>query len=166
MKPYVQDYRINLFEIAYMTQEQVKSFKSDFRFVADYFVQMRETGTYKGSTEEVKHIREVLQLLAVLAREDRFQEAADVIGKGDNMKVKYGNMCKALDVIEERGFNNGFSNGFHDGCAEGEEKLARLINILVANNRNEDVIKAVTDSEKRQKLYAEFSITIKKKGEV
>lgn len=34
----VNDYRINLFEIAYLSNEQVNLFKSDFRIVADYFV--------------------------------------------------------------------------------------------------------------------------------
>lgn len=40
----MNDYRINLFEIAYLTQEQVALFQSDFRIVADYFVQKREKG--------------------------------------------------------------------------------------------------------------------------
>ncbi|HBA97934.1 MAG TPA: transposase, partial [Lachnospiraceae bacterium] len=39
LKPYVNDYKINLFEIAYLTEKQVSLFKSDFRIVADYFVQ-------------------------------------------------------------------------------------------------------------------------------
>ena len=43
LKPYVNDYEINLFEIAYLTDEQLAGFKSDFRFVADYFVQKRKT---------------------------------------------------------------------------------------------------------------------------
>ena len=34
-KPYVKDYAINLFEIAYLTEEKVKQFKSDFKIVAD-----------------------------------------------------------------------------------------------------------------------------------
>ena len=42
---YVSDYKMNLFEIAYLSDEQVGKFKSDFRLVADYFVQMRKTRT-------------------------------------------------------------------------------------------------------------------------
>ena len=47
LKPLVNDYKINLYEIAYITDEQLAGFKSDFRFVADYFVQKRKTGTYE-----------------------------------------------------------------------------------------------------------------------
>ena len=43
-KRYVSDYQINLFEIAYLTDEQLDMFESDFRIVADYFVQMRKNG--------------------------------------------------------------------------------------------------------------------------
>ena len=77
LKPFVNDYRINLFEIAYLTDEQLAGFKSDFWFVADYFVQMQRTGTYKGSDKEMKHVREVLQLLSSLTGDNRFIEAAD-----------------------------------------------------------------------------------------
>lgn len=38
LKPFVNDYRVNLYEIAYLTDEQVQMFTSDFKVVADYFV--------------------------------------------------------------------------------------------------------------------------------
>lgn len=41
MKIYVNDYKINVFEVAFLTPEQVNMFKSDFREVADFFVQKR-----------------------------------------------------------------------------------------------------------------------------
>ena len=37
LKPYFNDYKANIFEIAWLTDEQVKMFQSDFRIVADYF---------------------------------------------------------------------------------------------------------------------------------
>ena len=72
---YVHNYPINLFEIAFLPDEVVSAFKSDFRFVADYFVQMRKTGTYTGSNEEMVHVKEVTQLLTALTNDIRFAEA-------------------------------------------------------------------------------------------
>ena len=40
LDPYVNDYEIHVFEVAWMTEEQLQLLKSDFRFVADYFMQM------------------------------------------------------------------------------------------------------------------------------
>ena len=42
LEEYVNDYKIHVFEIAYLTEDQVKLFRSDFRIVADYFVQKRK----------------------------------------------------------------------------------------------------------------------------
>ena len=102
LKPFVSDFRINLFEIAYLTDEQLAGFKSDFWFVADYFVQMQRTGTYKGSEREMKHVREVLQLLAVLADDRRFSDAIDYITEHEKGK-EIRTMSPVLDEIEHRG---------------------------------------------------------------
>ena len=42
LKPYVSDYKVNVFEIAWLEPETVAKFRSDFRIVADYFVQVRK----------------------------------------------------------------------------------------------------------------------------
>lgn len=57
LKKYVFDYGMNLFEIAYLEDEQVALFKSDFRIVADYFVQMRKTGTYIAPNDKIVHVQ-------------------------------------------------------------------------------------------------------------
>ena len=38
LEEYVSDYAAHVFEIAFLSDEQVKLFQSDFRFVAEYFV--------------------------------------------------------------------------------------------------------------------------------
>ncbi len=79
----VNDYVINLYEIAYLTDEQIEGFHSDFRYVADYFVQMQRTGTYIGSHEAMTHVREVLQLMTVLTGDKRFASVTErAIGEG------------------------------------------------------------------------------------
>lgn len=40
---YVNDYRIHVIEVAYLTDEQVRMFQSDFRIVAEFFIQKRKT---------------------------------------------------------------------------------------------------------------------------
>ena len=47
LKPYVNDYKINLFEIAYLPEEKRKLFKSDFRVVVDYLYQVRKNNKYE-----------------------------------------------------------------------------------------------------------------------
>ncbi len=105
LMPFVNDYHINLFEIAWITDEQVLGFQSDFGIVADYFVQMRKTGTYNGSDKDVRHMREVLQLLSVLTDDSRFLKTFD-LSERDEPK----NMCEVLDRIENKGREQGDMN--------------------------------------------------------
>lgn len=97
-KPYVNDYKINLFEIAYLEDEQVQMFKSDFRIVADYFVQMRKNRNYIPEPQTIQHVQETLQLLSVMAGDKRFEIAYNL---SNNREVT--NMCEVLDRIEARG---------------------------------------------------------------
>jgi hypothetical protein len=65
LKPFVSDYKINIFEIAYLTDEQVAMFKSDFRLVADYFVQLRKTGRYEPMPDNITYPKNNASSLAI-----------------------------------------------------------------------------------------------------
>lgn len=106
LKKYVHDYGINLFEIAYLEDDQVARFKSDFKLVADYFVQMRKTGEYTPPTDEIKHVQEMLSLMTALTDDTRFVDTYDKL-KGKERVT----MCTVLDVIEENGVAKGVTKG-------------------------------------------------------
>ena len=106
LKPFVKDYEINLFEIAYLTDEQVARFTSDFWIVADYFTQMRKNNDYVPSERQLIHVREVLDLMRVLTGDSRFTEHVDELEK-----QKEGvTMCKVLDEVQARGVQQGEQN--------------------------------------------------------
>ena len=137
-KPYFNDYQAHVFEIAYLTPEQVKMFKSDFGIVADYFVQKRMTGDYIGSSEDIKHIDEVMKLLAVFA-DKRFMDNMVI----SNSKGRPRNMCEVLDRIEEKGRTEGIEKGISIGEIKGrvtlladrfhysDEDIAKELNISI-----------------------------------
>ncbi|MDO4961811.1 MAG: Rpn family recombination-promoting nuclease/putative transposase [Eubacteriales bacterium] len=101
LDPYVSDYRVNLFEISWLSPEQVELFKSDFRHVADYFVQMRMNKDYKPSQDKLRHVHEVLQLMTILTGDYRFEES---ISMDDGKEAT--SMCEVLDRVEARGIEN------------------------------------------------------------
>lgn len=99
---YVGDYPMNLFKIAYLDEEQVGKFKSDFRLVADYFVQMRKTGKYSPPADDIIHVQEVLSLMSALTNDNRFVEVAEEV-----KEEKKVNMCVVLDRVEGKGIEIG-----------------------------------------------------------
>ncbi len=117
-RPYVKDYGINLFEIAYLADEKVKKFKSDFRIVADYFVQMRKNNNYIPSPAEMEHVQAVLHMMSVMTGDHRFEDVcSNNMKEGGNI-----NMCEVLDRIENRGIERGIAKGIEKGIAKGIEK--------------------------------------------
>lgn len=98
MKAYINDYKIHVFEIAYLTEEQVNRFQSDFRFVADYFVQKRKNKDYVPSQGTIQHVDALLQMMAALTHDKHFEE---ISGTWEGEKVGMGELL--LERIEQRG---------------------------------------------------------------
>ena len=145
LKPYVKDYEINLFEIAYLTDEQVAGFKSDFWIVADYFTQMRKNGDYVPPEKQLVHVREVLGLMKALTGDDRFTEHVDEFEK----KKEAVTMCEVLDKVESRGEERGEKRG--------KQNAASLMNYLWRNGRGEEAERAANDMDFFDKLMAELT---------
>ena len=117
IKPFVNDYKINVFEIAYMTPEEVEKFTSDFKIVADYFVQKRMKKDYKPINKAIKHVDELLKLMTVLTGDSRFEEQIKEMHKEEG-EVR---MCEVLDKIENRGISRGIEIGETKGRKIGEK---------------------------------------------
>ena len=120
----VSDYKISVYEIAWLTEEQVACFQSDFRIVADYFVQMRKTGDYVPLPQEMMHAREVLQLMSALTEDARFELACNENKDGKEPRT----MCEVLDRVENRGIQKGMQEGMQKGLMEG--KVLSLKNLM------------------------------------
>lgn len=130
LEPFVSDYKINLFEIAYLTREQVKLFHSDFRIVADYFVQKQEkgeTGEYTPDPHQIRHVQETLQLLSVMTRDHRFEDAYNEICAENGMEGGPYTMCEFLDKIENRGIEKGLLKGERTGELNAKREIAQTL---------------------------------------
>ena len=129
LQPFVSNYNTNIFEIAWLSKEQVELFKSDFKIVADYFVQMRTNKDYKPSRQIIKHVQEVLQLMAVFTNDNTFEEYQNEYIKGEEIT-----MCGILDKAEARGESRGKIDLLYKLIKDGMlsvEQAAKSIDISV-----------------------------------
>jgi len=124
IKPYVNDFKINLFEIAYLDKEKINLFKSDFRILADYLYQMRINRDYIADETTIEHVEELLTLMSAMTGDNRFEETInDLKGKE---KI---NMCEVLDRVEARGIEKGIEQGIEQGVKRGTiNTLISLVN--------------------------------------
>ena len=147
IRPYVNDYHMNLYEIAYLSDEQVQMFTSDFKIVADYFVQMRKNKNYEASEVMIKHVHGLLQLMSVMTRDNRFESVYS-----PDMEGRTTTMCEVLDRVEDRGIQKGIQKGI----IQGEDTILSLMNYLLSNDRAEDAKRATEDQAYRNKLLGEI----------
>ena len=109
IKPYLSDFKINIFEIAFLSREMLDHFHSDFKIVADYFIQMREHGNYVPSPKKLEHVQAVLQLLSIMTDDTRFE---DVLNQEDLIEEGgIRNMNEWLDRIEANSMKKGMEKG-------------------------------------------------------
>ena len=103
---YVSNYEINVFEMGYLTPEQVDLFTSDFKVVAEYFMHLVQGTEYNRDGQELHYADEVLDLLHVMTGDDRFEE----MQKEAQRKKEEGEAIMKnwiLDEAEDRGIEKG-----------------------------------------------------------
>ena len=148
IKPYVNDFKMNLFEIAYLDREKIDMFKSDFRILADYLYQMRVNKNYVAGDTVIEHVDELLMLMSAMTNDYRFEETIN------EMKGKeHVTMCEVLDRVEARGMEKGIAKGREEGIKEGIKE--GTINVLISLVK--DGILSISDAAKRADMsVAEF----------
>lgn len=112
LKPYVSDYRINLFEIAWLSDETIAKFQSDFKFVAEYFSQMRKMRRWQPMPKPVAHVKELIDFFSAVTTDNRFLDVFET------MEVEKLMPSEALDYI----FNDSKAMGMAQGRVEGREE--------------------------------------------
>ena len=173
LKPYVSDYKINVFEIAFLDREKIDLFKSDFRMLADYLYQMRTTNSYKGDESNIKHVDEILMLMSAMSG---FKNVENIIKVAHERKVS--NMKGFFELAEEKGLERGLElgrtegreeglqlgrtegieKGLELGRTEGADMVSELNTILAREGNLEKIIKANTDKIYRNELLKKYRL--------
>ena len=115
LKPFVNDYKINVFNIAFLSPKTISMFKSDFKIIAEYFRAKRLNQKYKGSQEKLKHANETLKMFSALTGDDSFEK----VYNAGNFKKGGITMCDVVERIR------------NDGRTEGQERI--IMNLIESN---------------------------------
>lgn len=123
LKPFVNDYKINVFNIAFLSPKSIEMFKSDFKIIAEYFRAKRLNQKYKGSKEKLKHANETLKMFSALTGDDSFEK----VYNEDNFKKGGITMCDVVKRIRDEGI----TEGINKGIAEEQERI--IMNLIESN---------------------------------
>jgi len=119
---YIPDYPINLVEVAFLPEETISKFQSDFRIVAEFFRAKRlgnEKEIMYNNNKTWDHISELMEFFHTFTSDKRYRDFKQfMINESRKGEVK---MCSLLDAFEKEGMQKGMQKGMEKGLAKGEK---------------------------------------------
>lgn len=108
MKTYIKNYEIEVFDIAFLEDEVIESFTSDFKLVAQFFKKRRlgqKDDVMSDNTIPIEHVEATLDLLKVFSSDNRYakaytEELKEKVKRGENVY-----MCEVAEKLVNQGKN-------------------------------------------------------------
>lgn len=108
---YIQDYRINVFDIAYLDDETIEKFQSDFKLVARFFKDRRlKIDSFEKNEMIVNHAEAFVELLSVFTGDRTYKEIIPNIRR-EKEEGKDVKMCWVVESYINRGIEQGIERG-------------------------------------------------------
>ena len=179
LKPLFNDYKANIYDVAWLSDDEIQSFQSDFRLVAQYLKALRTGQVEDWNAQKLKHVHEIMTLFQVISNDDIYSEMEDFVY--ETQRVKGG--TKVIDIFRQNynkgisigrnegisigrnegisiGRNEGISIGRNEGISigrnEGISSLTAVMSRLFAEGRDADVKRAMSDSTYLQELLSQY----------
>lgn len=133
---YVNDYKIHVIEVAWLTEEQLAMFKSDFGIVANFFVQKRKNKDYEpDDPREIQHVDAVLKLLSIMTGDNKYETILY------SEKGKVNTMCEVAERLVNKGIKQGIEHGI----------LSTVSVLRKVGKTDEEIIELIMEEYKLEK---------------
>lgn len=162
LEPYIKSHPVHIFQIAYLSEEQLRLFRSDFGFLAEFMVCKRKNEPFRISSDrKIVHVDAVLKMLSVFAQEEYVnklsKEIVEVQRKGGcvmgcNVSEAWVNLGRA------EGMQKGIQEGIQEGMREERDKMNALITGMLRDGRIEELQRSVSDREFQEQLLREYGV--------
>ena len=153
LESWIPSYSVCVINLASQPETTIRQYQSDFKYIVRYLScgnDRKKLDEYFQTTEfELDHPEAFLDWLSAVTNDRRYRKAKELIEETEGKGGKI-NMCVLLDMYEERGVEKGISQGI--------EEINTLYHCLLADNRMEDIQKAIMDTDYQKELLREYGI--------
>ena len=171
LKDFVSDYKIKVINLAWLTDEEINSFKSDFRIVAEYLRALRTGQVQEWSRQKLKYVSQIIDLMRVISDDEIFDNMAEFIEESQREKGGVS-VCEFVQRMRNEGVligksegialgrKEGIALGISEGIALGEQKaissMQSVLSALYAQGKEDEIKRALTDSAYLSELIAKY----------
>ncbi len=148
-----------MLDIAFLEDNAIASFQSDFRAVARFFRNRRLGQPALADDTELNYPEEITEFMAVFTGEKRYMDLLPDV-KAAKQKGARMTMCWVAQELIEKGERQGEIRGEARGRKQGETLMATLMQRLFADGRMEDAMRAADSEQDRKELYQEYGLMI------
>lgn len=107
IREYIDDIKLHVYDMYYLSKEVRSRFKSDMRIVVDY---LAERENYVPTRQKIIHVKALLRMLKALTGDNRYEELVQEMLETENEKGDV-TMCELLDKYEAKGIMKGIADG-------------------------------------------------------
>ena len=126
---FISNYKINVVELAWLSDEQIMKFKTEFRNFVELLRDTRLGRKPQYSLIQLKHVHELLQLMRVMSGNDEYEQLLNQTAnnlkqnklKGDELTMKKI-VSLGFDEARAEAMAEGLAKGEAQGLAKGEAK--------------------------------------------
>lgn len=143
---YIDELRLHVFEMRYLSEETRKLFQSDMRIVVDF---LAEGASYR-SNRKIVHTSALIKMIKVLSGDTDIENVEKWMkeqGIGEEAEVT---VCELFDQY--------IRQGRAEGERKGENRFAKLVQVLMDDGRTDDLRRVVSDQSYRERLYVEVGL--------
>lgn len=139
-KSYVENYNVKVFDIAFLEDDIIEKFTSDFRLDANFFKNKRLGRADSFGNDKIIHVQELIDFFAVFTNDKRYKKIKNKLTKMKR-KGKVVKMCHIAQALEEEGIKKGIR----------QERISKIQILIKKGKTKEEIL----DWEYTEKEYAE-----------
>ncbi len=140
---YIDRLKLHVFEMRYLPPKTRSLFQSDMRIIVDF---LAEGNDYR-SDRKIIHKAAVIRMIRILSGDTDSQDIEKWL---EEQKIQEEDDITVCEL---------FNQYVRQGKAEGENRLARLVQMLIDSGRNEELQRALSDQGYRNQLYTETGLS-------
>lgn len=158
LSKFISNYKINVVELAWLSDEQILKFKTEFRNFVELLRDTRLGRKPQYSPIQLKHVHELLQLMRIMSGNDEYEQLLKQTTNNLKQNKLKGDEITMKKIVS-LGFDEARAEARAAGLAEGEaqEKFATAKRMLALGKSLQDIM-LITDlpMSKIQELQAEI----------
>ncbi len=142
-EPFFQDYKVMVVDVAFLEDDVIERFQSDFKLVARFF-KNRRLGVEPWEDEiSIRHFSEFMDFLSVFTNDSNYKDVKE-----------------DLEIIKTKGVKDSMCYLAQGLLDRGADRMARLVSYLLTNDLADELQTVLSDRNAREEMYEKYGIEV------